>query len=142
MLKKNVCGLLLIVVFAVSTAVAQKTYTPEKNSPERAAIFAALRAPVSKELKQSVSFLANDFKIQGNWAFINGQAQNPKGSKINWKITDYQDIAGSDAFDDNLFALLKKTGGKWRVATYAIGCTDVCYLDWGKQYKAPGEIFK
>lgn len=142
MLKKNVCNLLLIVALAAGSAAAQKMYTPEKGSPERAAIFAALRVPVSKELKQPVSFLANDFRILGSWAFLSGQAQNPKGGEINWKITEYKSAIDAEIFDDNLSALLKKTGGKWRVVDYAIGCTDVCYLDWDTKHKAPSALFK
>ena len=142
MLKRNVCCLLLVVAFSVSTAFAQKTYTPAKNSPERAAILDALRIPVSKELKQPVSFLATNFKVQGNWAFVGGRARNAKGGEPNWKITEYQQRIDADSFEDNLFALLKKTGGKWRVVTYMIGCNDVCYLEWDKEYKAPGAIFK
>jgi hypothetical protein len=141
MLKKK-CFLLLIFAFSVSAVFAQKAYTPAKNSPERAEILAALRAPVSKDLKQPVSFLATNFKAQGNWAFVGGQARNAKGGKPNWKITEYQKRIDVDAFEDNLFALLKKSGGKWRVVTYMIGCTDVCYLNWDKEYKAPGAIFK
>lgn len=142
MKKGNLLYLLLIFVFSAS-AFAQQTYTPAKNSPERAAIFNALRVPVSKELKQNVSFAANNFKAQGNWAFIGGQVRNSKGDgSPNWKITKYQEQIDADSFEDNLFALLKKTGGKWRVVTYMIGCNDVCYLDWDKQYKAPSAIFK
>lgn len=132
----------LIFAFGVSAALAQKTYTPAKNSQERAAILAALRVPVSKDLKQPVSFLATNFKARGNWAFIGGQARNAKGGEPNWKITEYQQQIDADSFEDNLFALLKKTGGKWRVVTYMIGCNDVCYLGWDRQYNAPKEIFK
>lgn len=142
MLKKNICGLLLIFAFTAAAAFAQKVHTPAKNSTERSAILGALRVPVSKELKQEVSFLANAFKVQGNWAFVGGQAQNAKGGAPNWKITEYQKRIDVDSFEDNLFALLKKSGGKWRVVTYMIGCNDVCYLGWDKEYKAPPAIFK
>ncbi len=142
MLKRNVCCLLLIFASGVTAAFAQKTSAPAKGSPERAAILDALRAPVGKELKQEVSFLTTNFKVQGNWAFVGGQARNAKGGKPNWKITEYQERIKADSFEDNLFALLKKTGGKWRVVTYMIGCNDVCYLGWDKEYKAPGAIFK
>jgi hypothetical protein len=141
MKKINFISFILIFAFSVSAAFAQKTYTPAKNSPTRATILNALRAPVSKELKQEVSFLVSTFKVQGNWAFISGQARNAKGGEVNWKITDYQEQIDDGAFDDNLFALLKKKGGKWSVITYAIGCTDVCYLGWDEEYKAPKAIF-
>ena len=142
MLKRNICGLLLIIVCGVSAVSAQKTHTPAKNSPERAAILGALRAPVAKELKQPVSFVASGFKVQGNWAFFSGEARNAKGGAVNWKITEYQENIDDGVFDNGVFALLKKSGGRWRVVTYAIGCTDVCYLGWDKEFKAPPAIFK
>lgn len=117
-------------------------YTPEKNSAERTAIFDALRVPVSKELKQDVSFIADKLKVQGDWAFVAGKARNAQGGEPNWKISKYQEDIDNGAFDDNLFALLKKSGDKWSVVTYAIGCTDVCYEGWNKEYKAPKAIFE
>lgn len=117
-------------------------YTPEKNSAERTAIFDALRVPVAKKLKQDVQFVADKLKVQGDWAFIAGKARNAQGGEPNWKITKYQEDIDNGAFDDNLFALLKKSGDKWSVVTYAIGCTDVCYLGWDKEFKAPKAIFE
>lgn len=116
-------------------------YTPEKNSAERTAIFDALRVPVSKELKQDVQFVADRFKVQGDWAFIAGKAQSAQGGEVNWKLTKYQEDIDNGAFDDNLFALLKRSGDRWSVVTYAIGCTDVCYEGWDKEHKAPKAIF-
>jgi len=43
--------------------------------------------------------------------------------------------------DSDVQALFKKTGGKWKIVTKAIGCTDVCYVDWWRRYKAPKAIF-
>lgn len=77
-----------------------------------------------------------------NWAFVVGQARDGRGGAPNWKITEYRQRIDVDGFEDNLFALLKKSGGKWRVVTYMIGCNDVCYLGWDKKYKAPTAIFK
>lgn len=143
MSKKYICSFLLLLIgFGVSAASAQKTYTPAKNSAERAAILDALRAPVAKELKQPVSFVANEFKAQGNWAFFNGEPRNASGGEINWRKTAYRETIDAGAFGGGLYALLKKSGGRWRVVTYQIGCSDVCYLDWDKQFKAPSAIFK
>ena len=143
MLIKNICGLFLILTFCFSAAMAQKVAMPEEKTAERQMILNALSVPVSKELKQKVSFSTEEkFEVQGNWAFVAGQVRNIKGGAPNWKITDYQKRIDVDAFEDNLFALLKKTNGKWRVVIYQIGCTDVCYLDWDKEYKAPKALFK
>jgi hypothetical protein len=140
MLRKSFLGLSIILVFA-GAAFAQKVYTPEKGSAERTAIFNALRVPVEKDLKQKVSFNAETFNVLGVWAFLSGEPLKADGGRPNYKNTPYADAIDAGAFDNNYFALLKKSGGKWKVVTYAIGCTDVCYADWWKTHKAPKAVF-
>ena len=141
MKRKFTLVLFFILAMCIPSAFAQKIYTPEKGSAERTAIFNALRVPVEKELKQKIQFATQNFNVQGNWAFIDGTLQNPTGGEPNFKKTEYQKRIDVDIFDNNIFALLKKTGGKWRVVTYQISCTDVCYLSWARDYKAPKAIF-
>lgn len=137
--KITVC---LILIFGLSAAAfAQKVYTPAKGSVERTAILAALRVPIEKELKQKIQFSIDKFNSNGTWAFIGGEPQNMSGGKPDYKGTEYQEAIDADMFDNNFFALLKKSGGKWKVITSAIGCTDVCYATWWKDYKAPKTIF-
>jgi hypothetical protein len=140
MLKKSLYGLFIVLIFA-SGARAQAVYTPAKGSAERTAILSALRVPVEKKLKQKISFSTDHFKAGGDWAFLSGEPQTPNGGRPNYRNTPYRDAVDSGAFDNNFFALLKKTGGKWKVIVYAIGCTDVCYVSWWKDYKAPKAIF-
>jgi hypothetical protein len=142
MLKRNVCYLLLIFAFSAITAFAQGTEAPAEISPEQAAVLKALSVPVSKDLKQEITFSADKLRVQGNWAFVSGQAKNAEGGEPNWKLTKYQEFIDSGDFEDNLFALLKKTNGKWRVVTYMMNCHDVCYLDWDKKHKAPKAIIE
>ena len=132
--------MLLIAGMAVS-AIGQSAYTPGKGSAERKAIMDALRVPVERELKQKVVFVVDHIKVQGSWAFVNGSPQSPSGGQPDYRKTEYWDAVESDAFDNNYFALLRKTRGKWQVSTYAIGCTDVCYWGWWDEYKAPKAIF-
>jgi hypothetical protein len=101
----------------------------------------ALRVPVEKELKQKIQFSVEHFKVSGNWAFMSGAPQSTTGGRPDYKRTEYQEAIDADMFDNNFFALLRKTGGKWKVVTYAIGCTDVCYLEWSREHKAPKTIF-
>lgn len=140
MLKKSLFSLFAIAVLA-TVSFAQKVYTPTKGSAERTAILSTLRVPVEKELKQKIQFSVENFKSNGTWAFLSGDPQNMKGGRPNYKGTEYQEAIDADMFDNNFFALMRKTGGKWKVVTYAIGCTDVCYLNWWKEYKAPKAIF-
>ena len=134
-------------LFAISLSVlavalqAQTPYTPEKGSPERKAILDALRMPVERDLKQKVVFVAENFNVLGSWAFVSGTPQNANGGSPDYSRTQYADAVDSGAFDNNFFALLRKTAGKWKVTTYAIGCTDVCYADWWRRYRAPKGVF-
>jgi hypothetical protein len=129
-------------LFLAAAAVsAQQAYTPEKGSPERKAILDALRLPIERDLKQKVVFVADNFNVQGAWAFVSGTPQNANGGEPDYARTKYADQVDTGAFDNNFFALLKKTGGKWKVTTYAIGCTDVCYAYWWRKYRAPKAIF-
>lgn len=141
MLKKISIVLFFIFALCASGALAQSIHTPEKGSAERTEILNALRVPVERELKQKIQFSIDNFKVQGNWAYIDGAPQTMSGGKPNYKGTEYQNAINAGMFDNNFFALLRKTGGKWKVVRYQIGCTDVCYLPWAKQYKAPKAIF-
>ena len=142
MLKKSFfCSFIIFVFAAAAFAQEESTYTPADDSAERKAILNALRVPFEKELKQKIQFSIENFKVRGDWAFVSGAPQNSSGGTPNYKNTPYQKAVSEGAFDNNFQALLKKTGGKWKVATYAIGCTDVCWLGWDEKYKAPKAIF-
>ncbi len=134
--------ILLTFLFLLSAlAVGQAVRTPEKGSAERTAILNTLRVPVEKDLKQKIVFNLEHFNVVGSWAFLGGDPQNRSGGQPNYRGTRYQEAKDADMFDNNIFALLRKSGGKWKVITYAIGCTDVCYADWWRRYKAPKAVF-
>ena len=132
---------LFLIVIAAAAVSAQQAHTPEKGSPERKAILDALRLPVERDLKQKVVFVADNFTVLGNFAFVSGTPQNANGGEPDYTRTKYADQYDTGAFDNNFFALLKKTAGRWKVTTYAIGCTDVCYADWWRRYRAPKGLF-
>jgi hypothetical protein len=141
MFKKPFVALTFITVLFTVSLFAQAVYTPAKGSAERAAILTALRTPVEKELKQKIVFSVEHFNVSGNWAFLSGEPQGAGGGKPNYRNTSYWGAVKKGMFDDNFFALLKKTAGKWKVVAHAIGCTDVCYVTWWKDHKAPKSIF-
>ena len=140
MMKKIECAFgLTLCLFAATLVSAQGVYTPDKGSAERKAILDTLRLPVERELKQKIVFVTEDFKVQGTWAFVGGRPTTPTGDDPDLKNTKW--AGQEDVFDDNFFGLLRKRAGKWRVVTYALGCTDVCYVDWWRRHKAPKAIF-
>lgn len=139
-MKRIIAGIALGALFALAAA-AQSVYTPAKGSAERTAILNALRVPVEKELKQKIIFDVENFNVSGVWAFLSGDPQGAAGGKPDSSGTPYQEAIDADIFDNNFFALLKKSGGRWKVIRYEIGCTDVCYADWWRRHKAPKRIF-
>lgn len=134
-------SILLLIVTAAMSAAAQSVYTPEKGSTERKAILDALRVPVERELKQKIVFAANTFNVLGSWTFIFGTMQTPEGGQPDFSRTRYAEAQRDGFFDNNFQALIKKTAGKWTVVKFQIGCTDVCYTEWWRQYRAPKAIF-
>ena len=129
----------ILLLFFATFANSQQVYTPEKGSAERKAILDALRVPVEKQLKQKIVFVTDKLNVQGTWAFVSGQPTTPSGDRPSFKGTVFE--GEEDMFDNNFFGLLRKKGRRWTVVTHALGCTDVCYADWWRRYKAPKAIF-
>ncbi len=134
--------ILVTVLFSLAVSVSgQDVYTPERGSKVRKEIVEALRVPVEKELRQDIIFIVNELNVSGNWAFFQAIPQKPGGGLPDFRGTEYQEAIDGEYFDNNVNSLLKRTGGKWKVVTYQIGCTDVCYALWWKEHKAPKSIF-
>jgi hypothetical protein len=134
---------LLLLVSAAGAARAQGgTNTPAPGSPERRAITDALRSPVERELKQKVVFKIERLKLKDGWAFLSGVPQRPDGGRVDYSSTPYKEAINEGAFDDGIVALLRRKAGKWQVVKYVIGATDVPYVTWDKDYKAPPAIFQ
>ena len=129
---------LLVAVSAFSADV----HTPSKGDPERKAILDALRIPVRAELKKDVIFKVDRLKVQGDWAFLGGVPLQPDGSAMDYKGTIHMEAIKEGAFDGGIFALLHKRDGKWKTVRFIIGATDVPYVDWSQEFKAPEEIFE
>jgi hypothetical protein len=125
----------------VAGAAGQTVSHPDKGSTERATLLDKLRPSVEKELKKKIVFVIYRINIQDNWAFVDGRLRTPGGKVPNWKNTPYAKAASYGAQSDGISALLRLSKGKWKIVTSAIGCTDVCYVDWWSKYKAPKAIF-
>jgi hypothetical protein len=132
---------LTIVLFSALGAFTQTVRTPGEGSAERKAILEALRTPVERELRQKIKFVVETLSVQGAWSFVGGVPQAENGSWPDYRATDYQEAIDNEMFDNNIFALLKNTNGEWKVTTYSIGCTDVCYAGWWRDYGAPRKVF-
>jgi hypothetical protein len=134
------CCLFSIALFCGSTFA--QAYTPKLGSVERKALVDALRIPVEKELRKKVVFKIDHLKVLDDWAFIRGIPLQPDGNAMDYQGTPHQEAIKEGMFDDGICALLKKQGDKWTVIIYQIGATDVPWVGWSEEYKAPASIFK
>ena len=133
----------VLLMLLLCSAIAQdQPYTPKSGTKERQAIVDALREPVQRELKKEVVFKIDHLRVQGDWAFLKGVPHQPGGGAMSYRGTVYQEAIDAGAFDDGIVALLRKRGGKWKVVKYVIGATDVPYVEWDKEYRAPSAIFQ
>jgi hypothetical protein len=133
---------LLCAAVLSAAAYAAEPTTPKAGSAERKAIMDALRIPVQAELKQEVIFKVDRLKVLDGWAFLGGAPLKPSGAEINYRGTIHEEAIREGAFDGGIFALLRKTNGQWTTVRYIIGATDVPYVDWPSEFKAPAKIFE
>jgi hypothetical protein len=131
----------MLCVLAMSGAAQKKPTTPKPGSPERKAIMDALRVPVEKDLKQKVLFKVDTLRVLNGWAFLGGMPLQKNGKNIDYRKTKYRDALEADAFDDSIYALLKKGAKGWSVKAFVIGPTDVAWEGWDKEFGAPRAIF-
>ena len=123
---------------------AEKTEKTEPVKSDREQIMDALGGPVEKELKQGIQFKVYDLNILGDWAYLGGEPLSKSGGKPDYKGTKYDDPDDPDGvknMENRIDALLQKKDGKWTVVKNEIGCTDVCYALWWKEFGAPKKIF-
>lgn len=134
-------ALLLPLLAAATTSAQQRPHTPPRGSAERQAIMDALRVPVQRELKKPVIFEVRTLRVLGTWAFVEAVPRKPDGSPFDYRGTPYQQAIDEGMFDDGAFALLRREGGRWRVLRYVIGPTDVAWIPWEEELRAPRAVF-
>ena len=121
---------------AVDEAISGAKWIRKKAALE------ALRLPVEKKLTIPVRFEVVDYKTSGNFAFATLTMKHKNGKTMDFKGTPYEkQYALGGSISDNVFGLLKLENGAWKILTYSLGPTDVPYINWQKDYKAPKELF-
>ena len=139
---KNAVAIIFVLLLCQSVRAQSEPFTPKAGSAERKAIMDSLRVPVQKRLLKPVVFKVDDLKVQNGWAFLRGVPQQPGGKPMDYTGTGYEQAKKDGIFDDWICALLRKRGSKWEVVKFVIGATDVVYIGWDEEFKAPPAIFK
>jgi hypothetical protein len=111
--------------------------------PLRKVLLDALRPTIERDLGQKkLVFVVRVLRTQGDWAFADVAPRTPSGRAIDFRKTRHAERLRLGMLDDDtIFALLKRSGGHWKVVTFAVGPTDVAWDGWATEYGAPRAIF-
>jgi methionine-rich copper-binding protein CopC len=123
----------LILLLALITSFAHaEVYEPKPGSAERKAIMDALRLPVSIYVGTPVTFTGN-VEVSGNWAKFTGGAAPTDGKAPKTDKADEMEL--------DLFALLRKQDGAWKVLSWAFSGDISAYQDALQKFpKAPKDL--
>lgn len=132
---------ILLVAMLTSFAAFAQVETPAPGTALRKAVLDGLRPMVVAEVGGPVEFGSVDMRVLGEWAFVTAVPQRPGGGQIAYLFTRYQAEWESGMFGGAVAALLRQTPSGWLVYEYDLGATDVVWLDWGKFYPVPPEVF-
>ncbi len=96
---------------------------------ERKAVLDALRPKIEAKLGPNVEFVVAVLRVEKGWAFVIADPQRQGGKPIDGNTIFGQDFENMDGL--RVDAVLRKRNGRWTVADWVIGATDVWYCDIG-----------
>lgn len=135
-----------MMLFAPALAVAvcaEPVRTVAVGDPVRAVVLDALRATAEADLGQRVKFVVRKLRTCGDFAFVLAVPQTPDGAEIDFASTRHAERIDQGAFDGaDTYALLRRAGGAWRAVAYAVGPTDVVWLEWQEKFALPAALFE
>lgn len=101
--------LVLLVLFAgIAEGKPHSAFTPPPGSGERRQILGSLRHEIFRLHRLDVVFVVDFLKVQDGWAWVETRPQSPDGQ------SRYEGVS----------ALLRKSGGLWRIAELACSGPD------------------
>ena len=132
---------MLFLGFSIQTAQAQTVQDFKvknaSNEKDRTMMLDILRADLYKMVKQELIFVVNHFKVSGNYAWFEGNAQRKDGKEIRFPADD--DMPHDCCLATALF---KKSNGKWYIVESGAFGTDVWYMGTAGRYPyVPKVIF-
>ena len=117
-------------------------WTPPVGDPDRKGILDALRPVVEQATGGPVRFVVDVLRTDGHWAFAQGIPQRPGGHPIDWSRTPMAEEWRMGMMDEGVMGLIARSEGGWRLVEYAIGPTDVPWVDWAEHYGLPFALFQ
>ena len=110
-------------------AIPATAAEPPPGSPLRSAVLDALRPAIERRLGTPIEFKVQLIRVEGAWAFVVADPQRRGGKRIDGYKIFGEDFGNMDGL--RVDAVLRQRKGRWQIADYAIGATDVWYCDVG-----------
>lgn len=134
---------LLLGLALPGAALAQARYeTPPRGSPLRQALLDAARDPIETELGPPIEFAVSVLRTDGRHAYLQARPQRRGGQRIDWARTRYARDWRAGMMSDLVMVLLGRSGAAWGWVEYAIGPTDVAWIDWAERHRLPHALFE
>jgi hypothetical protein len=102
----------------------------------------ALTPVLAENIERPISLSVQTSTMDGDWGWIVAQPWTADGTQIDWSQTPYAERAREGVLDGNgvTYALLKREDGQWRVVEFAVGPTDVPWIEWAERHGAPASL--
>ncbi|MFD8492762.1 hypothetical protein [Amycolatopsis sp. NPDC059657] len=118
------------------------------GDPVREAVLQAAIARLDESFGDRVQVAVEQLNRVGSWVFLHGRMHGVEGGRPYYAGTVYESRRLDGVMSDAYAVLLKKTeqgrpddARSWRLSDYAIGPTDVAWLDWPDKHEAPRALF-
>ncbi|WP_370947966.1 hypothetical protein AB5J62_10345 [Amycolatopsis sp. cg5] len=118
------------------------------GDPVRDAVLQAAVARLDEYFGDRVQVAVEQLNIMGNWVFLHGRMHGTEGGRPYYAGTVYENRRQDGVMSDVYAVLLKKSdegrpdvARSWRVSDYAIGPTDVAWMEWPDRHQAPPALF-
>jgi hypothetical protein len=134
---------LLLGLALPGAALAQARYeTPPRGSQLRFLLLEAARDPIETELGPPIEFAVSVLRTDGRNAFLQARPQRRGGQRIDWARTKFAREWRAGMMSDLVMVLLGRSGAAWGWREYAIGPTDVPWIDWAERHRLPHALFE
>jgi len=138
MIARRVLPLLLLPL----AAQAQRVADVSRGDVERRALMDAIRPVLESETRGPVEFGVRELRRWGDRAFGVLNPQRPGGAAIRWQETRFAEALRAGAFDGGTtYVLWRRPPSGWKVLEFAIGPTDVVWIDWQQRHRLPEALF-
>jgi hypothetical protein len=127
-------------LFGAGSLFAQMPHAPATGSAERKAILDVLRPACEIDVGRKVIFRVQHLRVADDWAFARVVPLGVDGKEIDYSRTKFAEAESDGAFDAEGEALLRRTGGKWKLLEWRFGATDTEVDLWAEKYRFPKSI--